>query len=288
MSLKIAVVSDALSPELIFKHWHRYYGGLFGEKNLFLLTYAGLSDQFKNISLGGVIELPVGYDDNTRCKFISSFVTAMLASYDAVIRVDVDEFLVVDPREGKNLAEYIETMSTPYLAARGFDIIQMPDEAQLDDNAPYPILAHRSCAYPNSALNKIAITKIPITWTPGFHWANVYPKFGPIFMLHMKRVDIGWQLNWFSKMTENIKNNPKVNELFRDYYRPDEQKIRNFHIDVSRRKRHGSDVLAWYREITTKQYLDKITILPNGIYSGEFGQEPNTVCELPEEWKTLI
>jgi len=288
MPPRVAVVADALSSDFIFPHWYRYYGQLFGAENIFLVTYAGLSNQFRGFTLGGLVELPVGYDDQTRRRFVNSFVASLFACYDVVVRVDVDEFLVVDPREGCTLGGYIEAMTEPYLAARGFDVVQMEGERALGENPVEPILSDRSFAYANSALNKTCITKMPIAWTDGFHWANVHPKFGPVFMLHMKRVDVDWQVGWFTKMTENIKDNPKVVQIFKDYYAPDEAKIRSFHKSVSARNRIGGGIQSWYRDNMMDEYMSRISLNAAGTYYGKYGQELNVLCELPPEWKALI
>ena len=37
-------------------------------------------------------------------------------------------------------------------------------------------------------------------------------------MLHLKRIDIDWQLRWFAEMTRNIADNPAVGQLIKDYF----------------------------------------------------------------------
>jgi hypothetical protein len=246
-----------------------------------------LSGAFQAFHRGGVIELPVGYDDNTRRVVISGFVSSLLGCYDTVIRVDADEFLVADPRSSVSLSEYLKNFDAPYLSARGFDVCQMPDEPDLPEVPDFPILRHRSFAYPNTALNKTCIIRTPMTWCPGFHFASVYPKFGPVFMLHMKRLDIGWQLNWFGKMSENITNNPTVPDSLRTYYQPDEDKIRQYHKGVAGRPRlNGID--TWYRPKLTAEYLQKIKFdRASGLYHGSYDHEL-VLCEIPPEWKSLF
>jgi len=287
MAGRVAVVTDALSPDLIFPIWHRYYSGLFGAASVFVVTYGGLAGAFKSFDLGGLIELPVGYDDNTRRKVISGFVTSLLGCFDTVIRVDADEFLVVDPRSSVSLSEYLANFDAPYLSARGFDVCQMPEEPALPEVPDFPILRDRSFAYPNTALNKTCITRVPVAWCQGFHFASVYPKFGPLFMLHMKRLDIGWQLNWFTRMSENITSNPTVPDSLRAYYQPDEEKIRAYHKGVAGRPRLAG-IETWYRPRLTAEYLQKIAYDPaSGLYHGTYDHEL-VLCEIPPEWKSIF
>ena len=242
---------------------------------------------FRDFKLGGLIELPVGYEDATRRAVISQFVSALLPCYDAVIRVDADEFLVVDPRSAPSLAAFVDSLDAPYMTARGFDVIQMPDEPPLPEKPDAPILRDRAFAYPNTALNKTCIVKTPVAWSPGFHSASVYPKFGPLFMLHMKRLDIGWQLRWFGRMFENIKDNPKVRQMFKDYYFPDEEKIRGYHRGVVNRPRLAG-INSCVRQELTSSLLEKIKFVPaDGLYHGEYGHE-QVLCEIPSEWKSIL
>jgi len=100
MSKKFAVVTDAVSPRFMFEKWLVYYSSLFGIENIYILTYKGLAKGFRGWPVGGLIELPVAYNDEVRACFVSGFVSALLAAYTGVVRVDVDEFLVPDQRNG--------------------------------------------------------------------------------------------------------------------------------------------------------------------------------------------
>lgn len=281
--MRIAVLTDAVSDQHFFPIWRRYYGSLFGDSNLFVVTYAGGS-KFNDGTLGGVIRLPVGYDDATRARVVSDMACSLLGAYDVVVRVDADEMLVVDPAAAPSLKDYIENTNRPYYTARGFDVIQLPDEAPL---RPGPLLAQRQVAYPASALNKTAITRVPMHWSQGFHWCSAYPEFGPLFMLHLKRIDIEWQMKWFAEMTGNIAENPKVQQIFKDYYNPDHEKIVSYHRAVGVRPR-VSGMEAWYREDHQRKFLGGITYRANDdLYAGSYDQDM-VLCEVPQPWKALF
>ena len=287
MSLRVAVVTDAVSSRFIFPVWHRYYRSQFGAENLFVVTYAGCGMAFRDVRLGGLIELPSGYEDNMRVAAITPLVTSLLACYDVVIRVDADEFLVVDPRVAPSLAAFVEAMDAPYMTARGFDVIQMPDEKPLALDAREAILRERAVAYPNTALSKTCIVRTPVRWAAGFHSASVYPRFGALFMLHMKRLDIGWQMAWFREMSDNIRANPKVAQMFKDYYEPDLGRITDYHRGVSARPRVGG-IDAWYRNGLMKEFVEGVRFVPEDrIYHVAFGHE-DVLCEIIPEWRALL
>ena len=287
MPKNIAVVTDAVSPDYIFPYWAKYYGDLFGCKHLYVLTYTRLAERFQAFGLGGVIELPVSYSDGVRKTAISHLISSLLSCYDFVIRVDTDEFLVVDPRVASSLAMFMNDLNTPYLTARGFDVIQTRGDMPLPAQPSKPLLAYRSYAYPNTALNKTSIVSGPVTWCEGFHWANVYPRFGPLFLLHMKRVDVAWQLGWFTTMSESIDRSLPSNKDLLDYYAPDEQRIRDYHDGVESRPRIGG-LDNWYRDELTNDFLLSIHLSdPDGLYCGKYGHE-NVLCEIPLQWKSII
>jgi hypothetical protein len=180
----------------------------------------------------------------------------------------------------------VEKLDQPYVTARGFDVIQLLEEPPLPKELSR-ILAHRKVAYPNSALNKTCLVRTAVKWSSGFHSASVYPKFAPVFMLHMKRVDIRWQLEWFAQMTSNIRDNKNVDQIIKDYYQPDEAKITKYHRDVACRTRL-SGIDAWYRHDFTQQFLSGVSLrAADGVYAGTYAHE-HVLCEIPAEWQALI
>ena len=283
MAQRIAVVTDVLSDQHFFPLWRRYYGGLFGDTNLFVVTYAGAA-AFPDAGLGGVLRLPVGYDDRTRASAITDLVALLLAAYDVVIRVEADEFLVVDPRIAPDLRSHIQATNCPYYTARCFDVIQTPEEPPL---TPGPILAQRQYATANTALNKTAIVRTPLHWSQGFHWCSAYPECGPLFLLHLKRIDIDWQLRWFAEMTRNIADNPAVGQLIKDYFQPDREKLLAIHRAIGARPLLDG-IENWYRNDLQWRFFDSVTYNPeDDIYSGQVEQD-TVLCDLPAAWKTLL
>ena len=225
MSKKIAVVTDAVSPSFMFEKWLMYYSGLFGSENIYILTYKGLAKGFRGWPVGGLIELPVAYNDEVRACFVSGFVSALLAAYTGVVRVDADEFLVPDQRDGAlSLKTFLAGFDGPYLSVRGFDVIAGDDEADIDLTRPL-LISQRKYAYGNSSLNKVAYTTIPMHWLPGFHSCSVYPKLSPVFMLHLKFVDAKLQYKWREQMTDSLDD--AASPDLRQYYTPDAERLEN-------------------------------------------------------------
>jgi hypothetical protein len=281
MNKKVAVVTDAISDQFFFPLWYCYYSNIFGSENLFLVTYQGDSNNFLAYVLGGIVKLPVLYSDPVRRGVITGLVTTLLETYDAVVRVDTDEILVVDPLSAPSLGEFVQSLDGPYITARGFDVVQLPDEAPLGEDRA-SILLRRTVAYPNSALNKTCIVQTPVNWTSGFHWCSTFPYFGHLFMLHLKRVDINWQLEWYTRISEST-----ADADLAEYYRPDRDKILNYHMGLCHRPRVVG-IENWYRRDHISRFLEAILYHPGaGIYMGSYGHE-SVLCEVPAVWKHLF
>jgi hypothetical protein len=283
MAIRIAVVTDALSDQFYFPVWRQYYGGLFGDANLFVVAYEA-GAEFRGPGLGGVVRLPVRYDNATRANVVAGVVATLLGAYDVVIRVDTDELLVVDPRTAPTLRDYIESTNRPYYTARGFDVVQVMGEPPVEPGA---VLRQRRYAYPNSALNKTGIVRMPLRWSHGFHWADVHPECGPLFMLHLKRVDIDWQLRWNDAFSRNMAGNPQVPKETRDKYVADQETILGYHLGVSTRPRL-TGIESWYRDGHQQRFMDAVVYTPkSGLYVGSY-EHDNVLCEIPAAWKDLF
>ena len=151
MPRRVAVIGDTISTDQLFQKWYSYYSWLFGPRHLYVVTYRGRSHEFAETELGGLWEIPEDYNDPSRCKVISSLVAALLGSYDYVVRCDIDEMVVPDPRVATDLAAYIETLDRPYVTGRGLEVIEGYDEEPLNLELPI-LIQQRQLAFRNSAL----------------------------------------------------------------------------------------------------------------------------------------
>jgi hypothetical protein len=131
--------------------------------------------------LGKLIHVKHGYDNILRVELFNNLVKVMLERYSIVIRVDVDEFLVPDPRKYASLRRYVDNLDARYVTAIGLDVIEMPSEAALRYDVK-PLLQQRSFAVKASAYSKTCVTRTPLRWSPGFHTVDAPPNFDDILM----------------------------------------------------------------------------------------------------------
>jgi hypothetical protein len=185
--MRVAVLSDVISESGYLDAWLKYYANAVGSENIFLYSYE------TQISVATV--LPEPYHDRYRQRFMIRKVKELLASYDIVLRVDVDEFLV--PCNG-DLKTYLQTFSVDYVTAHGFNVFQRNGEADLDFSLP--LLQQRKFMFADTRVYKTCVTKIPLIWDEGFHFCNKQPRFHGLILLHLKHADQKHEKFWQKTM----------------------------------------------------------------------------------------
>ena len=176
MTLKrIAAVTMARNDDFYLRKWVAYYGVQLGKENLYIFL-DGLDQVVGDYCEGThaqavekigsqVIEAEKG-----RLKFLSGKAAELLAGgYDLVIGVDADEFILVDPKLGKSLREYLsECRINGSLSALGLDFGQkLGEEADITEDAPF--LRQRHYAQIGTRYTKPSVLAQPLTWGSGFH-----------------------------------------------------------------------------------------------------------------------
>ncbi|MDR0763111.1 MAG: glycosyltransferase family 2 protein [Bacteroidales bacterium] len=193
---KIAVITMARNDEFFLNRWIAYYGAQFGEENLYV--YLDGEDQPVPAKAGkaNVIHVErvaqhVVKAEKRRLKFLSQKAKELFKKYDIVIGVDADEFIVIDPKQGKTLHEYLsERHINSSISALGIDVgHDTYSEKTLDREQPF--LQQRNYAVISSRYTKPSILARPLRWGSGFHrvkWHNFYIDKN-LYMFHFGSVD---------------------------------------------------------------------------------------------------
>ena len=142
---RIAALTMVRGDDFYLRKWIEYYGRELGRENLYV--YFDGKDQTVpdfcdgvNVSLeekipGKVVEL-----DRRRLAFLSDRAANLFAcGYDLVIGTDADEFLVVDPRLGVGLSEFLSSQRIrTSISGLGVDVGQkLPDESDITLREPF-------------------------------------------------------------------------------------------------------------------------------------------------------
>lgn len=194
---KICAITMARNDEFFLNRWIKYYGSELGEENLYI--YLDGIDQPVPEHSGSVnvihqerVAEHVVAAEKRRLGFLSGIAANLLKTYDIVIGVDADEFLVVDPKCGKSLVEYLsETKISPCVSGLGIDIGQhLVNEPTL--NYEKPLLEQRKYAYLSSRYTKPSVISQPVQWGSGFHRVKGHNfRIDPnLFLFHFGSVDM--------------------------------------------------------------------------------------------------
>ncbi|MGY6742021.1 MAG: glycosyltransferase family 2 protein [Cecembia sp.] len=193
---KIAVITMARNDEFFLNRWIKYYGKELGEENLYI--YLDGEDQPipANAGKANVIHEKrvaehVVKAEKRRLGFLSQVAKKLLETYDIIIGVDADEFLIVDPKVGKSLATYLSEIEiNPSVSGLGIDVGQdLNQEQTLDKN--FPFLDQREFALLSSRYTKPSVISQPVTWGSGFHRIKGHNfRIDPnLFLFHFGSVD---------------------------------------------------------------------------------------------------
>jgi len=172
---KIAALTMVRNDDFYLKKWVEYYGAQLGKENLYIFFDGtdqiispfceGTNAQLREKIVHQVIEA-----EKERLKFLSEKAAELLKSgYDLVIGVDADEFVVVDPKLGKTLKEYLsEAKIKTSLSGLGLDFGQkLGEEADITEDKPF--LQQRHYAQIGTRYTKPSILAKPARWGSGFH-----------------------------------------------------------------------------------------------------------------------
>lgn len=119
---------------------------------------------------------------------IHHFVAGLLMYYDTVIYVDVDEFLVPDPRRYAGLSEFCEKRRSAVVTAVGLNVIHREkEEGRL--NPDRPVLSQRRWSRLISSMCKPSLTSKPIRFADGFHGCDHPPVFEDLYLFHLRYFD---------------------------------------------------------------------------------------------------
>ena len=194
---KIAAITMARNDEFFLTRWIEYYGREIGESNLYI--YLDGVDQPIPANAGKanvihrerVVEHVVAAEKR-RLGFLSDMAAELLKTYDIIIGVDADEFLVVDPSCGKSLQTYLSEIDiNPCVSGLGMDIGQhLNNEATL--NYQKPFLKQREYAYLSTRYTKPSVISKPVRWGSGFHRVKGHNfRIDPnLYLFHFGSVDM--------------------------------------------------------------------------------------------------
>ena len=175
MKKRIATLTMVRNDDFFLRKWVEYYGRELGRENLYIF-YDGedqaLGDfcQGTNAFVHPKIGTQVVAAEKGRLKFLSEKAAELFAKgYDLVIGVDADEYIVVDPKLGIGLREFLSRQDIDVcLSPLGLYFGQKLDEED-DLSMERSFLSQRHYAQIGTRYTKPSIIAQPCRWGSGFH-----------------------------------------------------------------------------------------------------------------------
>ena len=172
---RIAAVTMVRNDDFYLRKWVDYYGAQLGKENLYIF-FDGLDQEIApfcegtNAKAVKKIGTQVVEAEKGRLKFLSNKAASLLADgYDLVIGVDADEFIVVDPKLGKTLPEFLSGLKIKSsVSGLGIDFGQkLGEEGDITEDEPF--LRQRHYGQIGTRYTKPSILAKPLVWGSGFH-----------------------------------------------------------------------------------------------------------------------
>jgi hypothetical protein len=154
---RIVAFTVAHDEPLFEPLWRRYYGQA-GDVIIYdPRTTPGLP-----------LELGDKAAERAQVAFVQAATRRLLESgYDVVMCPDIDEFLI--PSNGQSLREFCETFEGEFVQAQGYQVVHQRNwEPPADFRDP---LASRSHSHVSEAYTKVLLTKAPLVYGVGRHYA---------------------------------------------------------------------------------------------------------------------
>lgn len=195
---RIAAITMVRNDEFYLRRWVEYYGRELGKENLYIF-FDGTDQTIPDFCEGTTARLRernpqhVVKAEKDRLGFLSEQAALLFSQgYDLVVGTDADEFLVVDPKLGVRLADYLGGLKIrTSVSALGIDVGQHLDkEGVLDGSRLF--LEQRHYAYICSRYTKPSVISRPVRWGSGFHRVkgHDFRIDKNLFLFHFGSIDL--------------------------------------------------------------------------------------------------
>lgn len=185
------------NDEFFLRKWVEYYGSELGRENLYI--YYDGEDQVPpdfcrdtNAFIHSKIGNHVVAAEKGRLKFLSERAAELFRKgYDLVIGVDADEYIVVDPKLGVGLREFLSGQDIDVcLSPLGLDFGQKLDE-EGDLSMGSSFLSQRHYAQIGTRYTKPSVIAQPCRWGSGFHRVkgHNFHIASDLFLMHFGYAD---------------------------------------------------------------------------------------------------
>ncbi len=191
---EVAVITMTRDEGDLMRVWVDHYARHVGLENLIVLDDNSVDGSTDGLGCT-VHRLPrlQGGDafEPTRMRLVNGIATGLLAAYDYVVFVDVDEFLVTDPAKYATFPDLIEARGRPaVLGVVGLNLVHLPHVEPEPLDLSRPLLRQRSFAKFTPLMCKPSVKRVNAGWAVASHGIRAEYAVEPeLFMIHLKFAD---------------------------------------------------------------------------------------------------
>lgn len=195
MKQTTAAVITMVRDDLFFlQRWIDYYSAIWGRNALYVVNHGG-NAAVADIAQGcNLINIPDEFDekfDVYRWRLFNGLAAGLRQYFDFVIVSDVDEFLVMDPKTGLGLDDFLgKRRGKVTITPVGLEVVHKP-ELEPDTIENGPLLGPRKYARFSSVYSKPCLFNHNVRLSRGGHYASdpTLKLFRNLYLFHMRYVD---------------------------------------------------------------------------------------------------
>lgn len=222
---EILCVATMLRDDYDFlEKWVEYYSKQVKEKSHLYVVSHGENPRIREIAAGCSIMVIPHFDNGSqfeirRRKMFFGMVAMLNNYFRHVIVTDVDEFIVLNPSLGQNLADYLnsKTFEGRVLSPLGFDVVHKPSEEPGPYRFDTPLTEQRHHGYLEGAYTKPCIFREAPVDGGNAHFINGEPWDIDIniMLFHMKYFDQTYGHAMAGKRLETVLDYEKLAKTHR-------------------------------------------------------------------------
>lgn len=188
----VAVLTMARDEAEMLPRWVRHYGDQVGVQNLIVLDDNSVDGSTDGLgcTVHRLPKLPGRGFELARMDLMSGLAQGLLACYDFVVFVDVDEFLIPDPDLYAGLPEFLAARADrDVIAPMTLNLVHHV-HAEADLVPDQPVLGQRRFAKFIPIMCKPSVKRVPAAWLWASHGIRAPFEVDPeLFMVHLKFYD---------------------------------------------------------------------------------------------------
>jgi hypothetical protein len=210
MKKKSAIFTIVKNENYFLPIWIKHYKKYFDESDMYVLDHQSNDGSTDNLSVNVVPVInELAFDHQWLVDTVQNFQKDLLEKYECVVFAESDELLYSTEKPlNEVIGELINNPSQDFITCQGYEVIEMKGEISLTPEDE--IFKNRNYWFKTTNYEKTLISKIPLNWCWGFHYANGKPKLftNGVFMAHLHRVDFEMMLKRHEERAKkwNLKN----------------------------------------------------------------------------------